>query len=863
MGFIANKTGKANGGFIAGRLGKVSSGPATDLSTLEGLLYTAQSAGYGGLAERVVSKTKKPSLLQRLSDILSRGTYASAGLAKAIVKNEKDPLAEAWKGFTGKEKETYSDVLDAVGVKNKYAKAIGGLAGDIFLDPLTYLGTPIIKGGLKIIGKALKGTVNVAGKVPIAKNVVNTGRMAAEPLKDALGRAFVYGYKTTEGLSDDATRAINSLSKAKAGIAESAIGRYKSLSKTAEKNLFKILVETRKEELAARKLGEAGVDFGAKILEKARLAGASDDTLKLIGGQLARNKKFAKLAGVAQPYEAYFPFLKSDNLKNVEQATRRLRVGSEGYLKQFQAKLKPEDIINSIPEAFARREFQIVRDKITRDSLTTIVKKYGKQFASSDDAIREGFRAVKEKGQFGKIVGYLQDADARFIDNLFNAEFTTIDKLAKATGFDAFNRLWKTSVTKYFPAFHARNWASGVTQNYQVLGADALNPVIHKVANKVMKGTVKTVKLGGKLYNADDLLRQYTSKFGSGDWKHIADIGDAIADGRKPLSLASYAKGNLAKLDYGSKMGEWVETQQKMVAYLASLNQKKGIKEALKIAERAGFDYAKVTPFEVKIMRRLIPFYSFTRKNLELQARTLITNPERSSNILKALRNAGVATSGGQATDEELAGLPDFVKEGLNIRTGKFDKYGRPMYMTTGGTALESAIQQFSGNIPLKLVSQSNPILKYVFERATGIDAFRSSSGEIVRTSDVKNADAYSNAPKILKNWLGMKEVKKAQYVEGKKVGERIGYEADPKKLSILNALPTSRFVSTASGLLGKEMSSGEKTLKFLTGIRQYPVDIEQQGYFKNKKAREELTKLLEELGVIKTFERPYIPKSK
>lgn len=834
-----------------------------DPNSIEGLLSLAQKSGLGAKAQKIVEGKDKPSLLTKVTDVLSRGTYASAGAAKAVIKKE-NVLSEFWKGLKGQEKETYADVLKEAGIENKYARSVLGFAGDVLLDPTTYIPVGAVAKG---ISKIAKPAVKAAKAVPVIGKAGKVVGGVTNPIKEAFGKAFVYGYGTTEGLSRDVSRSVNILKGTKKKVATDVIQRYKGLSKKGEQNIFNILVETRKEELIAREAGLTGVNFGDVVLKKAQKAGASSDTLNMIKTQFEKNKELAKVAGIEQPFEAYFPFIRADNIKNIEESARSLVLGNEGYLKKFQAKLKPEEIINSVPEAYARREYQVVRDKVTRESLESIAEKYGKQFASEEEAVKAGYKALKEKGQYGKVVGYLKDEDIKFVNNLFNPEFATIDKLAKASGFDSFNRLWKTAVTKYFPSFHTRNFASGITQNYEVIGKDALNPIIHRMANSLFRdlktGRDRIIRIGKKSGSSQDLLKPFVETFGDGDWKHIADIGDMVSEGMNPLRLKDFATSKLSKLDYGAKLGEWVESQQKLVAYISGIKQGKSVDDALKLAEQAGFDYSKITQFEQKVLKRIIPFYTFTRKNLELQGRTLLTQPQRIGNIAKAFKNAGVAFSGGTPTEEELAGLPDYVTQGLNIRTGKFDKYGRPIYATAGGTGLEAAIQQLGGNIPLKLLSQTNPILKFIFERATGIDTFRSSGGTITKTADVKTADQYANAPKLLKDWLQLREVKKARYVEGKKVGERIGYEANPQRLAILNALPTSRFVSTAGSLTSKEKTRGEKILGFFTGVKTYPVDIEQQGYFKNKEAREALTRLLEDAGVVKKFETTYIPKKK
>lgn len=126
-------------------------------------------SGLGGLGSKII-------------DLLSRGVYASAGAAKEITKNIQgdadagNPFAEAWKGVTGEEKETYSDVITEIDPDApEWVKLVGGLAGDIVLDPAN-----LLLGGATTLARAgIKATQ--AGKVA-AKATERAANAAAKPL---------------------------------------------------------------------------------------------------------------------------------------------------------------------------------------------------------------------------------------------------------------------------------------------------------------------------------------------------------------------------------------------------------------------------------------------------------------------------------------------------------------------------------------------------------------------------------------------------------------------------------------------------------------------------------------------------------
>lgn len=140
---------------------------------------------------------KEPTFFEKTLDNLSRFNYASAGAAKALVKGE-NPLEEAWKGLTLKEKETYSDVLDSMGWKptsttGRIARGVAGFVGDVLLDPTTYVGVGALtkagrgakaagQAGLTIADQAAKGEralVTFMGKKLVGGEGLMTGAAKA------------------------------------------------------------------------------------------------------------------------------------------------------------------------------------------------------------------------------------------------------------------------------------------------------------------------------------------------------------------------------------------------------------------------------------------------------------------------------------------------------------------------------------------------------------------------------------------------------------------------------------------------------------------------------------------------------------
>lgn len=124
-----------------------------------------------------------PSLMGRIFDILSRGNYASANLAKAGMEHT-NPLSAIWRGITGEEKTTYADILDKSGMRRGAERSLLSFALDVGLDPTTYIPVAGIASKLKSAtkaGKASAESARVLADVPTAQRVIRQGDIPVNP----------------------------------------------------------------------------------------------------------------------------------------------------------------------------------------------------------------------------------------------------------------------------------------------------------------------------------------------------------------------------------------------------------------------------------------------------------------------------------------------------------------------------------------------------------------------------------------------------------------------------------------------------------------------------------------------------------
>jgi hypothetical protein len=201
----------------------------------------------------------------------------------------------------------------------------------------------------------------------------------------------------------------------------------------------------------------------------------------------------------------------------------------------------------------------------------------------------------------------------------------------------------------------------------------------------------------------------------------------------KPVRAINDFAENQAKIqsfltDY-SQMAKGTTLSENVAENLAT--HKQYLEFADKETKKWFIDYGDLTPFEQKIMKRIIPFYSWVRHNLANQLTGIVTLPETYSLIPKVR---------GALTDDEgqfnPALLPDYMKNVGYYPVGRTSQGTN--IMRWANIALEDVNKipvtfengnplrpQFTGGeILTDVFSNAHPILKTFVEQITGKDTF-------------------------------------------------------------------------------------------------------------------------------------------
>lgn len=493
-------------------------------------------------------------------------------------------------------------------------------------------------------------------------------------------------------------------------------------------------------------------------------------------------------------------------------------------------------------------------------------------------------------GEAGEAMTY-HPAIAKHVENFLGSVINDDAMSELGKHFDSLQNLWKASVTSIFPAFHGRNAISNVIQNYLDMGVHAFNPVYHYVAGHMVLMDRQATKLGldamkpGATEESKtalaDLLKtpMFTDTTGNtwtfGELRRVAKDHNIAFTSRITSSIdsaqgpAGIAKGifeePLAKrivkgalpisqeflgFKGGRALGNAIEEQGRLLNFTANLRNTGDVTLAAKRTKQFLFDYGNLTNFEKVVMKRLLPFYTYTRKNIELQVRALATTPGRISAQVQALSTLGEVISGGNTlSQDEQNALPDWVKSGISILAQK--KGNEITLLSSLGTPIE---QPFQALQPNQMLGSISPLIRLPFEQASGYSLYQGKP-----LSEVTNAAAFKKAPKIIQDLIGFTKID-GHRSDGSSFTWYTSLHPEMMNL-ILNLPPTTRVFSALKQMDAADVTDQAKLVQQLVGVRPYSFDLDQEAQKRENELKAKLQTLLTNAGVTAQFTRTYIPK--
>jgi hypothetical protein len=170
-----------------------------------------------------------------------------------------------------------------------------------------------------------------------------------------------------------------------------------------------------------------------------------------------------------------------------------------------------------------------------------------------------------------------------------------------------------------------------------------------------------------------------------------------------------------APVKYGREVGDYVDDLTRTAMFLARKKQGYTDLAAARDVTRSLYDYSKATDFERRYMKRLFPFYSFTRNAIPETIGDLVSTP---GGLTAQMLKASDRMRGG---DDEF--LPPYLGAGLAVPVGEM-KEGTRRYLTRFDLPYEgvlglldtgpNALQRTLGHVLGQMAPQVKAIPEYV-----------------------------------------------------------------------------------------------------------------------------------------------------
>lgn len=436
---------------------------------------------------------------------------------------------------------------------------------------------------------------------------------------------------------------------------------------------------------------------------------------------------------------------------------------------------------------------------------------------------------------------------------------------------DKITQTIKSNLTYPFPGFHTRNVMSGL---FNMWRDNALSPSAMKQMSEIQRGGQLSEEAATKLYpglSASEATRQFRNELMANKISFVrgGQVNDVVGPtsaikggflpgelpdvGGEPISLlqgaksvgSAYAptKGHLNPLDTenffmtrgGTAVGNSAEDWLRGSHYLAKRMQGASPAEAKLGTLKYQIDYNDLSQFEKNVMKRVFPFYSFSRRNLPPLLDDLANRPAKIAGGIRA------STS---RQDNEFT--PEWISEGTAIPVGKSPE-GFSRYVNSLGMPYEDEAVKAIGNLMAgkgsralqTTIGQTSNLLKFPLEQATGVQLH---TGRNLK--DLRPSPAVSELGDLIQG-AGL---------------DHPSTQSEQLLSELTAATPFSRFATTAGKMTDTRKGVGTKLLNLLTGTNVTDVDIPK---LQQIAARDEIMDMLRGSPNVRHFEEFNVPKEK
>jgi hypothetical protein len=455
-----------------------------------------------------------------------------------------------------------------------------------------------------------------------------------------------------------------------------------------------------------------------------------------------------------------------------------------------------------------------------------------KVFGESARYVTRGGNELWGEGSFlipRLIADHVENLGARVINT---SDHSALKKMI--AGWDWGNNIFKTYVYPFWPSSAFRDLYSNVFLSGLRIGLHAIDPRLARHSVGILAGRKGSVRTKAGLVYSYDELRDMGRRMGvevtPEQWAQFTGDGYRFLSKRK---LTTRALKLRASFDNATRYGLFVQN------VIDGLNPTDAASEVARFL----FNYNELSPIHRELVLRLVPFATFTVKNIKLQAEILRRSPGMAINQLKPFR--------GQTEDEDY--LAKWDAQALRLR---MDKDGKTVRMVTGiDLPFRNLDVLWDGTwtgTGRKWMGMLSPFIKVPLEVWTGTELF---SGRKLTRMPHQPVGALldklgDRVPKGFNDWIGYKK-------EIDPAG-RPSYSFDGARFHLVfRGWILSRILTTSDRVWRnylKDRRIAGSWLDFLTGIRVRDLNIDEQQRKLLEQRRRELIEVLERRGTIRTF---------
>jgi hypothetical protein len=482
------------------------------------------------------------------------------------------------------------------------------------------------------------------------------------------------------------------------------------------------------------------------------------------------------------------------------------------------------------PKEFSPENVPLKRAIDEDDVEETLRRAFGE-----DDA---RYVAVKSKITDDELV-YLPKGIAKAMESVDSSLFNTKDykefgKMLK--GFDWLNNNFKWGNYTIWPASLARDGYSNVFLSMLRIGFAALNPRNHTDAVLLMAGKNLKQQFKNTGYTIGE-LRGLSKTLG------VWVPGQVFVEQTGRFKLGPTRRAL-------TEARASVENEARVLLWMEEIARGADPRSAADTVGQFLFNYGEVSRVERDLFRRLIPFYTFTRKNVELQWKQLRRNPGMQINQVKPFRGH----------HEENEQMVKWEAEAMKLR---MDKDGKTLHALTGiDLPLRNVDTIWAGGFQStgrRLTGMITPLIKtLLIEGPTGQELFTNRNLTRTQSGLVGRAIDTINPPKAIKDWLGYKK-------EMDDAG-RPSYSFDGARFNVLfRSWMFSRMISTSDRQF-REYAGDDNWARALldltTGLRVKDIDFTDQQRKRYRTRIRQLEDSLVRRGRFRTFAKNYRDKN-